>query len=269
MTTTPPDEPGWWLASDARWYPPEQHPSNTGFISTSALLEGTSVHRDAQASSAPAPTTTAAAAAAEWVAHPTLGEPAKYGSSRRLSGSTRRRWRAWPGIVIVMVTSVVGGGLIYATLVSDHTTTVHPLKPLALPPSSQETTPQSTSPATPAAGAQGTSAPPTAPPATAPAAAAPPTTAPPTTVPPVTAPPTTAPATGAPPAASGCQTAIDPSGSCITVGEACPSSEALTVITGPGGQYDCAATAYSVAGNPESPGVPVGFAWQSFSYRSD
>jgi hypothetical protein len=28
MTDTPP-APGWWLASDGRWYPPEQHPAPT------------------------------------------------------------------------------------------------------------------------------------------------------------------------------------------------------------------------------------------------
>src|SRR5689334_3018276 len=162
-----PDEPGWWLHSDGRWYPPEQEPTE------------------------PVPVVPAE--------DPTAVLPAVRAAEPARSASRQHRRPAWTTIAVSVVVVLFIAGIAFAVVASNNSTSDSPAKPVgattttraasttATPSTAPVTAPAPTTVPTPA------TAPVTRPPATKPPATKPPPAKkpPPATKPPVTQPPPT------------------------------------------------------------------------------
>jgi hypothetical protein len=163
-----PAEPGWWIASDGKWYPPESAPT----VPTVTVD--------------PDPTRAWPAAA-----------PAAAGTS--LFGWLRS-WPLWAKIAAPVVALFLIGGIAGAATASNapaksaerSSPSVEPTTAPTTQPTTSTTAPQTTT-TTPPTTVPPTTVPPTTAPLTVPPVTAPPPTAPPATAPRPTAPPVTAP----------------------------------------------------------------------------
>ena len=158
-----PEEPGWWLAADGRWYPPEEEPTEP--VPVVPHEEATAVLPSVRA------------------------QGPRAGAARR-----ERRWPLWSTIALATVAVLLIAGVALALLASN--TSKHDVRPKTPASSTTTTAVRTISPTTvPATTTPATTLPPSTVPATTTPATKPRTTRPPVTKPPVTEPPTTVPLT--------------------------------------------------------------------------
>jgi hypothetical protein len=211
----PPDEPGWWLASDGKWYPPE-----LASTYVTSAVEGDSTVRSPAAVAEPWATPTCGDGRTPWYEQTWLVVLALWFC---FPIGLVLMWRkpSWQrglkvGITAAVAALFVGGGIANA-LSSDKSSSDAKSAPLVATttttpetPTTVHTTTTTRAPTTVPA----TVAPTTAPPVTQPPVTQPPVTQPPVTQPPVTQPPMRLPSVTQPPA-SNCTPGYDP---CIPPG---------------------------------------------------
>jgi hypothetical protein len=201
--------PGWWVASDGKWYPPETHPNYVAPSPTSAAEAPTaavpSVDQDATAAIPSVPPADIGEPTAAYMAYAAAGpRPDEPDQVVKLPTPMYKKWWFWVTAAVVLL--IIIGAAVGSSKKknSDATATTAATATTSAPP---VTVTRATAPPT-------TSTPP---PTT-----TPPTTAPPVTSPPVTSPPATAPASQAAPTTC---SPVAASGNCYSAGEFCSNAD--------------------------------------------